>query len=159
MKKRLKEWAVLLVEAAVLFSVLYLFTFPYKVDGESMANSYHTGDKVLISHFAALTGNVEHGDVIVCDMADMRVIKRVIAVPGDKLVISDGSVYLNGELLDEDYLADDTYTGGDVDVTLGDDEYFVMGDNRDVSLDSRMEGCIAADAIKGRVFLRLFGKS
>jgi signal peptidase I len=156
MSKRLKECVLFAAEVLVILGLLYTFTFPYKVDGESMANSYHTGDRVLISHFSAWTGRVKRGDVVVCDMGDMRVIKRVIAVPGDKLVISDGKVYLNDELLEEDYLADDTYTGGDVDTVLGEDEYFVMGDNRDVSLDSRMKGSIAAKAIKGRVFLRLF---
>lgn len=132
----------------------YIFAFPYRVDGDSMESSYHTGDRVIISHISAWIGNIDRGDTVVCSLEDMTVIKRVIALPGDSLSITEGEVYLNGMPLDEPYIDADEYTSGDISITLGDDEYFVMGDNRSVSLDSRQAGCISRTDIKGIVWFK-----
>lgn len=155
MSKKIKSAAVFFAEAAVLILLSYTFAFPYMVDGSSMEDTYFTGDRVFISHFFAWTGNIKRGDAVVCSLSDMQVIKRVIALPGDELEISEGRVYINGALLKEDYLAEDTYTGGNIKITLGSDDYFVMGDNRGVSLDSRREGCIGKADIKGKVIFKL----
>lgn len=155
MNKKVKGYLLFLVETAIFIGLLYAFAFPYMVDGSSMEDSYFTGDRVFISHISAWTQSITRGDAVVCDLADMRVIKRVIALPGDRLEIKDGRVYINGTLLDEDYISPDTYTSGDMDITVGSDEIFVMGDNRGVSLDSRKEGCIKYKDIKGKVIFKL----
>jgi signal peptidase I len=155
MMKGLRGYAALIAEVMILIMLSYTFAFPYRVDGSSMEANYYTGDRVFISHISAWLGKISRGDAVVCNLGDMRVIKRVIAVPGDRLRIEDGKVYINDVALDEDYLTPDTYTGDDMSLLIGEDEYFVMGDNRGVSLDSRQEGCISYDDIKGKVIFKL----
>lgn len=154
MNKKIKSLLTLIVEVTLLVTLFYVFAFPYRVDGDSMESSYHTGDRVIISHISAWIGNIDRGDTVVCSLEDMTVIKRIIALPGDNLLITDGKVYLNGSLLDEPYIDADEYTSGDISITLGDDEYFVMGDNRSVSLDSRQAGCISRRDINGIVWFK-----
>ncbi len=151
MTKKRKNLILLFVDVAVFLSISYIFCFPYKVDGGSMEPNYYTGDKVFISHISAWSGNIERGDTVVCQLDDIQVIKRVIALPGDKLEVRDGLVYVNYSLLNEPYLDKDIYTGGAICLTLNNDEYFVMGDNRGVSYDSRKVGAINGDDIKGKV--------
>ena len=87
-------------------------------------------------------------------------IKRVIALPGEHIQISDGKVYINGEELEEDYLQDDVTTSADqaiyYDLVVPEGCVFVMGDNRDASTDSRMFGCIPIDKIEGKVWIRFW---
>ena len=154
MSKKIKSLFIIIAEAVVLICIAYVFAFPYRIDGSSMESSYYTGDKVLISHISVWMDNVKRGDAVVCTLGDTTVIKRVIAVPGDELLITGGKVYLNGTLLEEPYIGTDEYTSGDISLTLGSDEYFVMGDNRSVSLDSRQEGCISRSDIKGIIWFK-----
>ncbi len=86
-------------------------------------------------------------------------IKRVIGVAGDHILIEDGKVYLNGEELEEDYLADGVETertGQFYDITVPEGYVFVMGDNRTQSVDSRVFGCIPVDKIEGKVWIRFW---
>jgi signal peptidase I len=84
----------------------------------------------------------------------------VIGLPGETIQVKDGRVtvinpqYPEGAELTEDYLAKDTYTRGTIEVTLSDTEYFVLGDNRDASLDSRVFGAVDVDLIVGRTWVR-----
>ena len=155
MSKRIKGYLTLFAEVMAIILLSYIFAFPYKVEGSSMEESYFTGDRVFISHISAWSGNISRGDAVVCELGGMRVIKRVIAFPGDRLKIEDGLVYINDILLVEPYLTSDTYTGGDMSCTMGENDYFVMGDNRGVSLDSRQEGCIRYEDIKGKVIFKI----
>ena len=83
-----------------------------------------------------------------------NMIKRVIAVGGDTLHITDGNVYVNGELLNEEYA--EGYTEGDVYMVIHEGSVFVMGDNREKSIDSRFFGTVSTDDIYGRVLIRFF---
>lgn len=126
----------------------------HTVSGGSMLPNYSSGDYVI-------TLNViepERGDVVVATSpTGTKVIKRVIALPGETIEIIDSKVYINGTYLEEDYL-DDRYTVvlEDMDaITLGEDEYFLCGDNRDWSSDSRSYGPISASDIEGVVIVHL----
>lgn len=88
-------------------------------------------------------------------------IKRVVGVPGDHLIIREGKVFIMGEdgeerLLGEPYLLPGTNTQGNTDVTLGPNEYYVLGDNRDASFDSRRWGIVPREDIVGRVIIRIW---
>lgn len=84
------------------------------------------------------------------EFGKMSFIKRIIGMPGDKIQIKDGKVYVNGELKEESYTEDDTYSYKLTDFTVPENYYFLVGDNRDKSNDSRDFGCIPIDKIEGR---------
>lgn len=134
-----------------LFISNHLLTRAY-VMGDSMIPTYHEGDMVWVCRVAT----PERGSkVVVWDEEDQKdIIKRVIALPGETIQIEDNVVYVDGKILEEDYLNDcgEYYEGIASDpVELGEGEYFVMGDNREVSRDSRVIGPIESSDIIGVV--------
>lgn len=158
MKKSLiLEWTESFLEAAALAVVLFFLFWPVAIEGSSMENTFSSGDRVVISRAMAYAGMVKDNDIIICRLEgeDKPVIKRVIASNGDRLVISENKVTLNGIELDEPYIKTDI-TSGNIDITLGSDEYFVLGDNRELSYDSRRAGVITKDDIIGKVILRWY---
>ena len=95
----------------------------------------------------------------VLEIGKTSYIKRVIGLPGEHIQINNGKVFINGELLEEPYLENETFTpeGGDyIDVIVPESCIFVMGDNRDASMDSRSFGCIPISKIEGSVFIRFW---
>ncbi len=146
--------------AVVVF--LYLFVAsPHEVDGRSMEDNFHNGEYLLADKVSYHFREPKRGDVIIFKHSETAdYIKRVIGVPGDTVEIRDGYFYVNGERLDEsEYLDDDIYTRGGNALEEGDNyavregEYFVAGDNREHSSDSRAFGAIEKDQIKGRAVL------
>ena len=119
-------------------------------------------DTLLIDKIFYKIGDLKRFDVIVFDYNESALyIKRIIGLPGDRVKINDGHVYINGSLLNDDPLINDkmTYAGiAENEITLGEDEYFVLGDNRNNSYDSRYEqvGVVKGKYIIGRVWLRIF---
>lgn len=151
--------------AAAVFLVIYMFLFrPFEVNGESMYPNFSDREYVLTNLIALRFGNPKLGDVVVFKAPppnqEKDYIKRVIGVAGDSVMVKDGNVYLNNQLLDESaYLKSDvkTYAGaflkeGEA-VTVPQGEYFVMGDNRSYSSDSREWGFIKQDELIGESFL------
>ena len=124
-----------------------------------MEPSLSDRDRIAISRTMVWLGLYDRGDAVVCKQQrsgkEEYVVKRVIGVPGDLLEIRDGNVYINSELLTEEYLLQD-YTTGTIEIELGPGEYFVMGDNRGVSADSRNAGPVNAGEIVGRVVIRWY---
>lgn len=155
-KSALKDWTRSIAEAAVILAVLFVFFWPAKVEGVSMSPSVNDEDRVIICRFAAFAGLYGRGDLVVFDDEDYsrNMIKRIIAVEGDTLHISDGTVYVNGEQLEETYAQG--FTDGDVYMVIPTDCVFVMGDNRERSIDSREFGVVEKSRIYGRVLLRFF---
>jgi len=150
------------VETALLAA---LFTFglravaqPRVVDGGSMEPTLHTGQRVLVSPLAfRILGQVERGQIVVFDALGQTedYIKRIVGLPGDTVAIRHGQVIVNGSPVAEPYLAASA-TGDSAPVTLGPDEYYVLGDNRPDSADSRYYGPVPADRIIGPAFLRFW---
>jgi signal peptidase I len=154
-----------LVETAALIAVLYalvnLTTARFIVDGPSMEPTFRTGQYLIVSRVNYLFGSPERGDIIVFHYPndpDEDYIKRVIGLPGDLVEIRDRQVYINGERLDEPYINEPCDAGRcrDSRWQLDDDEYFVMGDNRNHSSDSRAFGPVNIRFIVGEALIRYF---
>jgi signal peptidase I len=147
--------------AAILLLSYGLFFNLSVVRGSSMAPGIHDGDRILVEPWSYLLGEVERGDVVVLRYPldpSVDYIKRVIGLPGDQIVMVDGRVWVNGGLLDEPYVLDadrDSYLA--IRVRAG--CYFVLGDNRRRSSDSREFGLVPAEFLRGRVDLRLWPPS
>ena len=148
-----------------IIAVFLIFALAFRVvgvDGDSMKNTLHDGDWVAVSGIAT---EFERGDIVVVTQPwerNVPIIKRVIGVEGDTVDIdfSSGKVYINGEEIYEPYIAEQTHLQYDVEfpVTVGKNEVFVMGDNRNDSLDSRSSkiGMIDVNYILGKAVFRLY---
>lgn len=160
--------------AAIIFTA-FVFQF-YRVDGPSMEQTLQNNDRLIVYKLPKSLANLTNsqylpgrGDIIVFNLAepggeDRQLIKRVIGVPGDRVVIKDDKVTIyNTEHPDgydpdagTQHQAGTVPTTGNIDVIIAEDEVFVMGDNRDNSLDSRVFGPIKSEDIVGQLALRVF---
>jgi len=166
-KKEIISW-ILTLGAAVIAALLIrtLIFEPIRVDGESMCDTLQNGEIMLVTKPEYLFGDPEFGDVIICKYPGRKenFVKRVMGVPGDEIMVIANIVIRNGEVLEEPYLTasrnDNGFTMAPF--KLGEGEYFVMGDNRDNSHDSRnyygwnQPSAITRDMIKGKVRCVMF---
>ncbi len=154
---------IVLIALAIVVPIRYFLFQPFFVKGQSMEPNYETGDYLIIDELSYRFKNPERGEVIVFKYPNdttQRYIKRIIGLPGETIEIKDGQIiiYKNNstpEVLDESsYLPSGVQTAGNLKITLGNDEYFVLGDNRPVSSDSRRWGVVPRKDIIGKVYLR-----
>lgn len=137
----------------------YFFYSVMIVRGKSMEPNFVDGQVLVINKIAYHLGSPARGDVIAMYFpgeTEKRFIKRIIALPGETVAVKDGKTYLNGQPLDEAYLPKDLETMPDLNRTLQRGEYFVMGDNRPFSSDSRAWGAVPSSFVVGRVGNSLF---
>jgi signal peptidase I len=137
---------------------------PFLVSGASMEETFHNGDYLIVDRVSYTIHDPERGDVIIFRYPkdpSKFFIKRIIAIPGDTINIEGSKVTIkntefpNGFVIDEPYIKS-MKSGINISETLGEREYFVMGDNRDESSDSRVWGVLQEERIIGKAFLRLF---
>lgn len=121
------------------------------VSGHSMDYTLKDGQNLWVENLP--WGTYKRDSVVVLKESGKRMVKRIIGIPGDTLVFKGDTLYRNGKVLEEPYVTDSGYDKGLLksEITLGTDEYFVMGDNRDVSNDSRYFGIIPRNELQGRV--------
>ncbi len=152
------------VLAAVIFLLVYLFLWqPHRIKGRSMEPNFHDVELILTNRVSYRIREPQRGDVVVF-RAPMRedrdYIKRIIGLPGDKVMVKEGRVYINGKLLEEPYLPSNVYTKPGFYLSEGVEKivpprsYIVMGDNRDHSSDSREWGPVPFRNIIGKAWLR-----
>jgi len=151
------------VIAMAIFTVVYLWILsPHQVKGRSMDPTFKDRELLLAEKITVKLNKLKRGDVIVFKFNDRQDhIKRIIGLPGDRVMIKNGKVYINGNVLNEDYLPPNTITTGHefmregVEYQVPPNCFIVMGDNRAVSYDSRDYGFlnIAEHTIKGRAWI------
>ena len=134
------------------------------VDGTSMENTLHNGEQLIVEKISYRLDALDRFDIIVFypygrEDKDDYYVKRIIGLPGETIQIIDSNIYINGEMLEEQYGKDPIVNPGRaaVPITLGEDEYFCLGDNRTVSKDSRFEevGNVDKNNIGGKVIFRI----
>ncbi len=139
----------------------YVF-FRSVVDGSSMETTLFDGDSLIVDELTYRLRDPKRFEVIVFPYRSSKryYIKRVIGLPGESVRIVDGRIYINGIELEDKYGSEELFSGGiaESDLVLGEDEYFVLGDNRNDSVDSRSSdlGAVHRSEIDGRAFLRVF---
>ncbi len=164
MKNEIIEWIKTILLSLVIALIITTFAKPTIVKNYSMSPTLEENDFLIINRFLYKRSVPKRGDIIVFESnlktdkgKEKLLIKRIIAIPGDELVIREGNIYINGKQLEEDYIAEN-HTAGNIDLTVPEDEIFVMGDNRGNSLDSRdgILGSINYNTIIGKAFVRLY---
>jgi len=156
---------VFVIAVAIIVPIrLFLFQ-PFVVTGDSMQPNFIDGDYLIIDEITYRFRNPERGDVLVLRFPNdpsQFFIKRIIGLPGERVVVQNGSVAIVDQTeqrrvtLNEEYLPRQNQTFGNIDLVLAEDEYFVLGDNRLSSSDSRIWGTLKRKNIIGRAFIRAF---
>ena len=162
-------WEIIKIAVIALIIVLpirYFLFQPFIVSGESMMPNFQNGNYLIIDEISYRFSTPQRGDIVVFNAgfipgySGQRFIKRIIGLPGEEVKVANGQVNIikDGKaiVLDEKYLPLNLKTNEDKDITLKADQYFVMGDNRQYSYDSRYWGVVSKNYIIGKVYLRLF---
>lgn len=165
-KKAAKDYIITIIAAAFIALTFRSYVFARAdVDGESMMSTLQDKDVIFVEKLSVLTHRVKRGQIIIFNSKNYNndiYVKRIVAVSGDEIELKDGKVFLNGKELKEDYLDKSTVTEGGS--FLGENEkykipeghVFVLGDNRENSIDSRILGSININDIKGRAIVRVY---
>lgn len=150
--KVIKEVIPYIVIVVVVVLIRTFIITPVRVDGDSMKNTLKNGDILLLYKLSS----INRFDIIVLDEEkdNEKIIKRVIGMPGETVAIKKGKIYINDKVIDDEYAYGETSDYNKV--TLRDNEYFILGDNRLISKDSRYFGPIKDNEIKGKIVFRLF---
>ena len=169
-KQKEKKKYLWIIETACYFLIFLLCIFVVPryvaqrtvVSGNSMRDTLYNKDNLIVEKVTYHFNNPERYDIIILDPQEDEeeyYVKRVIGLPGENIQVKEGMVYINGELLEGEHYGKEIIMDPGIakdEITLGEDEYFVMGDNRNGSTDSREIGPIKREQIKGRAIFRIW---
>lgn len=142
---------ILIIFAILLFKK-YVIS-PIRVNGESMMNTLHDGDIMIMNSINYRFSEIKRYDIVIIDEGQELIIKRVIGLPGDTVKYVNNKLYINGKRVKDKYASSKT---SDFSVDVGNGEYFVLGDNRSNSMDSRVFGTFKKKEIIGKTSLTIF---
>ena len=140
---KIKEIVPYIIIILVVILIRTFIATPVRVNGPSMDTTLKNGEIMILNKLA----KIKRGDLVVVDIGSEKVIKRLIGLPGDSIYCLNGILYINDEEYKEDYIS--SKTSDFTKIFLKEDEYFVLGDNRVVSKDSRMFGTVSKKQIMG----------
>lgn len=165
--RRLGEFFLDLLEVIVFAIAIFLFIYllimqPHKIKGDSMQPNFPNGEYLLTDKLTYKFRDPKRGEVIVFEppgVDDDEYIKRVIGLPGERISVKEGKVFINGKMLIEPYLSETVFTSGgnflkdNQELLIPDGHFFVLGDNRQASSDSRSWGLVPKNRITGRAWI------
>lgn len=151
--KWLKENIVFLIILTAIIIIRIFFFSPIRVNGTSMYPTLQDKEFMILNKISLKQG-INRFDIVVVQENNKHIIKRVIGLPGESVMYKDNKLYINGKVIEDNYSK--TTTNDFDNVILGENEYFVMGDNRAVSRDSRIIGPVNIKNIKGKTNLIIF---
>lgn len=162
-KAKAKSWVNFLLYALIGFTLaicLRLVVEPSVVIGDSMLPNLKDGEYIINYRLAYLFDKPQYGDVVIVEknqkFGHTHLIKRVVGLPGDKVEIRENVLYINGQKFEEPYILEEMRNNTDMEFILKENEIFVMGDNRNNSLDSRVIGPIDyKEDVRGKVVFRI----
>ena len=155
---------IVIISLAIIIPIRYFLIQPFFVKGASMDPNFYDGDYLIIDEISYRFSEPQRGDIIIFRYPldpSQFFIKRIIGLPGETVEIVDGKIFIYSEktldkrvVLDESEYLKDAYTPGNLEISLREDEYFVLGDNRNASSDSRKWGGVNRRYITGRAWIR-----
>ena len=152
-KKLLKENLLFTILLLIIIIIRIFFYSPIRVNGSSMYPTLQDKEFMILNKIGLQKG-INRFDIVVVESNGKYIIKRVIGLPGESVMYSDNKLYINGKVIEDNYSKSETENFENV--ILKDNEYFVMGDNREVSKDSRVIGPVNIKNIKGKTNLVIF---
>ena len=153
LKKIVKEWLPYVIIIIVVLIIKSNIVAPIRVNGRSMNNTLKDGDIMILDIIGYRTSKLKRFNIIVIDNGEDYIIKRVIGLPNEEIEYKDNKLYINGKLVKDKYGQGKTE---DFKIKLKKDEYFVLGDNREDSLDSRYYGPFNKKKILGKTSYTIF---
>ena len=152
-KSIIKEYGLYIITIILVLLVKKFVVSPIKVNGTSMMTTLHDGDIMILNIIGYRFDKINRFDIVVVDEGNEYLIKRVIGLPGEEIEYKDNQLYINGKKVKENYGSQETE---DFKVKVKKNSYFVLGDNRTNSLDSRHFGAFKKDRIIGKTSLIIF---
>jgi len=152
-KSIIKEYGLYVITIILVLLVKKFVVSPIKVNGTSMMTTLHDGDIMILNIIGYRFDEINRFDIVVVDEGNEYLIKRVIGLPGEEIEYKDNQLYINGKKVKENYGSQVTE---DFKVKVKKNSYFVLGDNRTNSLDSRHFGSFKKDRIIGKTSLIIF---
>lgn len=152
-KKWLKENLLFTILLLIIIIIRIFFYSPIRVNGSSMYPTLQDKEFMILNKIGLQKG-INRFDIVVVESNGKYIIKRVIGLPSESIMYSDNKLYINGKVIEDNYSKSETENFENI--ILKDNEYFVMGDNREVSKDSRVIGPVNIKNIKGKTNLVIF---
>jgi len=148
-----KEYGLYIITIILVILVKKFVVSPIKVNGTSMMTTLHDGDIMILNIIGYRFEKIKRFDIVVVDEGNEYLIKRIIGLPGEEVEYKDNKLYINGKKVKENYGSQETE---DFKVKVENNSYFVLGDNRTNSLDSRHFGSFSKNKIIGKTSLIIF---
>lgn len=160
-KEKIKEISIYLLIIVMVILIRTFLITPVRVNGSSMDPTLRNGEIMILNKVKYNNNDIKRFDIVVIKMDKELLIKRVIGLPNEEVKYVDNKLYINNEYVEETFLNEDVYTTNfslsDINLEkIPENCYLVLGDNREVSLDSRIFGCFTKDKILGSANLVLF---
>ena len=169
MDKFIKKIIIYIIIIMVVIMIRTFIITPVEVDGSSMEDTLHDNELLLLSKISYKISEINRFDIVVIDKGDDKVVKRVIGLPGDEVEYRENMLFINGEKIDDIYAKNATFDFDVKDICLIKDnieectytkvpegKYIVLGDNRLISSDSRVNGFIDEEDILGKAVFRIW---